>query len=113
MASAGNDSRMVGGLVLSTSRKASSASSAPKASACTSARRGDRALRGALDVAVELAVGHVVDAAAGLRIRMVPSTNTASRCQPGKPSAAIHSALSVGHSSSSQPAGRSQRIRSR
>ena len=48
-----------------------------------------------------------------LRIRIVPPTNTASRCQPGKPSAAIHNALRVGHSSSSQPAGRFQRIRSR
>ena len=34
-----------------------------------------------------------------LRIRKVPSTNTASRCQPGKPPAAIHNADSVGHSS--------------
>ena len=48
-----------------------------------------------------------------LRMRMVPSTNTMSRCQPGKPSAAIHSALSVGHRHTSQPAGRSQRMRSR
>ena len=48
-----------------------------------------------------------------LRMRMVPSTNTMSRCQPGKPSAAIHSALSVGHRHTNQPAGRSQRMRSR
>jgi hypothetical protein len=48
-----------------------------------------------------------------LRISTVPSTNTASRCQPGKPSAATHSAASVGQTSTSQPAGRFQRIRSR
>jgi len=45
-----------------------------------------------------------------LRIKNVPSVNTASKCQPGKPLAATHSADSVGHSSSSQPAGRFQRI---
>ena len=48
-----------------------------------------------------------------LRMSTVPSVNTMTRCQPGKPPAAIHSAASVGHSSSSQPAGRFQRIRSR
>src|SRR3989344_1651305 len=48
-----------------------------------------------------------------LRMRKVPSTNTTSRCQPGKPSAAIHSADNVGHRHTSQPAGRSQGIRSR
>ena len=36
--------------------------------------------------------------------------NTVNKCQPGKPPAATHKAESVGHSSSSQPAGRSQRI---
>ncbi|MOA09548.1 hypothetical protein D3C78_1293870 [compost metagenome] len=48
-----------------------------------------------------------------LRISTVPSTNTSSRCQPGKPSAATHSAASVGQTSTSQPAGRFQRMRSR
>ena len=38
-----------------------------------------------------------------LRIRMVPAVKTASRCQPGKPCAAIHKAIRVGHKSSSQP----------
>ena len=48
-----------------------------------------------------------------LRIRKVPAMNTPSRCQPGQPPAAIHSAESVGHSSSRLPAGRSQRTRFR
>ena len=42
---------------------------------------------------------------------LMRSVNTASRCQPGKPCAAIHSADSVGHRSSSQPAGRFHRTR--
>ena len=48
-----------------------------------------------------------------LRIRNVPSTKTTSRCQPGKPSPATHNAASVGQTSTSQPAGRLKRIRSR
>ena len=48
-----------------------------------------------------------------LRIRKVPNTNTPSKCQPGKPPLANHKALRVGHSSSSQPAGRLKRIKSR
>jgi len=48
-----------------------------------------------------------------LRIKMVPSTNTASKCQPGQPPAASHSADRLGQSSSNQPAGRFQRIRSK
>ena len=48
-----------------------------------------------------------------LRISTVPSTKTISRCQPGKPSAATHSATSVGQTSTSQPAGRLKRTRSR
>ena len=54
-------------LVVSTSAKASSASTAPSASASRDANRAarHRPLRGALDVAVEIAVGDVVDAAAG------------------------------------------------
>ena len=48
-----------------------------------------------------------------LRISTVPATNTSSKCQPGKPSAATHSAASVGHTNTSQPAGRFQRMRSR
>ena len=48
-----------------------------------------------------------------LRMRKVPATKTVSRCQPGKPPAAIHRADSVGQSRSKVPAGRSQRMRSR
>ena len=48
-----------------------------------------------------------------LRIKIVPSVNTAIKCQPGKPSAATHKADKVGHNKSSQPAGRFQRIKSK
>jgi hypothetical protein len=108
-------SRMVGGLVLSTSRKARKASSAPNCKAW-------RTLSAPLVTgrpAVRLTWRSNSRSATSLmqqpaeRISTVPAVNTASRCQPGKPSAASHSAVSVGHSSSSQPAGRSQRIRFR
>ena len=48
-----------------------------------------------------------------LRIKNVPSVNTITKCQPGKPCDANHSADSVGHSSNNQPAGRFQRINCR
>ena len=115
MASAANDSRIVGGLVVSTRPNASSASMAPNVSAALT----DSAPLVTGRCAVRLTCLSNSRSATSLmqqpalRIRIVPSVNTASRCQPGKPSQAIHSAASVGHSSSSQPAGRFQRIRSR
>jgi hypothetical protein len=48
-----------------------------------------------------------------LRIKIVPRVNTATKCQPGNPSAATHNAAKDGQSSSNQPAGRFQRIKSR
>jgi hypothetical protein len=102
-------------LVVSTSPKAASASTAPSASASRTETAplvtGRCAVRLTWRSNSRSATSLMQQPA--LRIRMVPSVNTASRCQPGKPSAAIHSADSVGHSSSSQPAGRFQRIRSR
>jgi hypothetical protein len=97
---------MAGGLVLSTSAKATSASTAPTASASRTetAPRVTGPLRRALDVAVELAVGDVVDAAAGAAHQHRAGTNTSSRCQPGQPSAAIHSAQRGPQQQ--QPAGR-------
>ena len=58
---------MTAALVVSTRPKASSASTAPSSKRLLHRDRaaGDRPLRGALDVPVEFAVGHVVDAAAG------------------------------------------------
>ena len=48
-----------------------------------------------------------------LRIRTVPRPNPSNKCQPGKPSAATHSAVSVGKINTSQPAGRLKRIKSK
>lgn len=48
-----------------------------------------------------------------LRIKKVPSTNTSTRCQPGKPPDAAHNATKVGQTKTSQPAGRLKRIKSR
>ena len=115
MASAANDQAMAAALVVSTSANATSASTAPS----TSASATEIAPRVTGRCAVRLTCRSNSRSATSLtqqpalRIRMVPSVKTASRCQPGKPWAAIHNALSVGHSSSSQPAGRFQRIRSR
>ncbi len=115
MASAGNDQAMAAGVVVSTRPKAASASTAPTARA--SRTPTSPVVTGRL--AVRLTWRSNSRSATSLtqqpaeRMRMVPATNTASRCQPGKPPAASHSALSVGHSSTSQPAGRLQRIRSR
>ena len=116
MTRATNDSATVGALVVSTSAKAASASTAPTRQRFVrpARRRGSpaaAAVRSTWRSNSRSATSLTQQPA--LRIRTVPSTNTASRCQPGKPSAAIHSADSVGHSSSSQPAGRFQRIRSR
>ncbi|MCE3272691.1 MAG: hypothetical protein K0S57_3088 [Ramlibacter sp.] len=115
IASAANDHAMAAALVVSTSKNASNASTAPS----TSASRTDTApvVTGRCDVRLTC-LSNSRSATSlmqhpALRIRMVPSVKTASRCQPGKPPAAIHSAASDGHSSSSQPAGRSQRTRSR
>jgi hypothetical protein len=47
-----------------------------------------------------------------LRIKIVPSTKTPTRCQPGQPSAATHKADKDGHNNNSHPAGRFQRIKS-
>jgi hypothetical protein len=103
---------MVGRLVLSTSAKAAAASKAPSIKASI----GDSAPLVTGRCAVRLTWRSKSRSATSLmqqpalRISTVPKLNTSSKCQPGKPSAAIHSALSVGHSSSNQPAGRSQRI---
>mmetsp|Transcript_33908 Transcript_33908/g.79383 ORF Transcript_33908/g.79383 Transcript_33908/m.79383 type:complete len:402 (+) Transcript_33908:1753-2958(+) len=111
-ASAAKLSRMAGGLVVSTRPKASSASAAPSSRASLA----DTAPVVTGRWAVRLTWRSKSRSATSLtqqpaeRISTVPSVNTASRCQPGKPSAAIHSADSVGQSSSSQPAGRSQRM---
>jgi hypothetical protein len=48
-----------------------------------------------------------------LRINIVPNIKTNNKCQPGKPWAAIHKAVNVGHNNNSQPAGRFQRIKSK
>ncbi|MDH6591830.1 hypothetical protein M2165_001719 [Variovorax sp. TBS-050B] len=114
-ASAANDQYTVTRLVVSTSAKAASASTAPSSSAsCTDTAplvTGRWAVRFTWRSKSRSATSLTQQPA--LRIRIVPSTKTASRCQPGQPSAANQSAPSVGHSSSSQPAGRFQRIRSR
>jgi len=47
------------------------------------------------------------------RIKIVPSTKTPSKCQPGQPPLANHKAESDGHKRRSQPAGRFQRMRSK
>jgi len=108
-------STMVAPLVVSTRPKASKASTAPTASASFTPTAPRVTGRWAVRLTWRSKSRSATSLAQqpALRMRMVPTTNTASRCQPGKPSAAIHSALSVGHSSSSQPAGRFQRIRSR
>jgi hypothetical protein len=48
-----------------------------------------------------------------LRMSMVPSTKIVNKCQPGHPWAATHNADSEGHNRSNQPAGRSQRTKSK
>ena len=94
-------------LVVSTSAKAASASTAPS----TSASRTDTAPLVTGRCAVRLTWRSKSRSATSLtqqpalRIRIVPSTNTASRCQPGKPSAAIHSAPTR-RPQQQQPAGR-------
>lgn len=45
-----------------------------------------------------------------LRIRKVPRVKMATKCSGGKPSAAIHSAANVGHSSNNVPTGLSRRM---
>ena len=106
---------MVMALVVSTSAKASNASTAPS----TSASFTDTAPVVTGRAAVRLTWRSKSRSATSLmqqpalRIRIVPSVNTLKRCQPGKPPDATHKALKVGHSSSSQPAGRFQRMRSR
>ena len=111
-ASAAKLSRMVGGLVVSTRPKAARASAAPSVSAAFT----DTAPVVTGRCAVRLTWRSKSRSATSLmqqpaeRISTVPAVKTASRCQPGQPSAAIHSAASVGHNSSSQPAGRSQRM---
>ena len=93
--------------MVSTSANATSASAAPSVSASRTLTRplvtGRCAVRLTWRSKSRSATSFTQQPA--LRITMVPATNTTSRCQPGKPSAAIHSADSVGHSSSSQPAG--------
>ena len=106
---------MVAALVVSTRPKATSASTAPTASASFTLMSplvtGRCAVRLTWRSNSRSATSLMQQPAE--RIRMVPRVNTITRCQPGKPSAASHSALSDGHSSSSQPAGRLKRIRSR
>ena len=115
MSSAGKAYRMVGRLVLNTSKNARKVNAAPTASASFTLMRplvtGRLAVRLTWRSKSRSATSLMQQPA--LRIKMVPSVNTASKCQPGKPPAASHSAASVGHSSNSQPAGRSQRIKSR
>jgi len=110
-----NDHAMVGRLVVSTSRKDTSVSTSPTISASFTEMRplviGRSAVRLTCLSKSRSATSLTVQPA--LRISTVPSVNTTSRCQPGKPRAASHSAARVGHSSSSQPWGRFQRIRSR
>ena len=114
-ASAAKDMAMVSVLVLSTSPKASSASTAPTANASRTDSlplvTGRCAVRRTWRSKSRSATSLMQHPA--LRISTVPSVKTSSRCQPGKPPAANHKALSVGHSKSNQPAGRFQRIRSR
>ena len=111
-ASAANDQNTAARWVVSTKAKAASASAAPNSSASLT----DTAPRVTGRPAVRLTWRSKSRSATSLtqqpalRIRMVPKVNTVNKCQPGKPPAAIHKADSVGHSSSSQPAGRSQRI---
>src|SRR5262245_30719333 len=114
-ASAAKLQAMVGALVVSTRPKASSASTAPSASASfvpsAPLVTGRWAVR--LTCLSKSRSATSLTAQPALRMRKVPSTNTASRCQPGKPPAAIHKAARLGHSSRYVPAGRSQRIRLR
>ena len=115
MASAPKDHLTTAAFVVSASANAASASAAPTASASRARMRplvtGRCAVR--LTCRSNSRSATSLTQQPALRMRMVPSVNTASRCQPGKPPAASHSAPSVGHSSSSQPAGRFQRIKSR
>src|ERR1035437_7850770 len=115
IASAANDQAMVVTLVVNTSINASNASSAPSASASWTDTApvvtGRAAVR--LTWRSNSRSATSLKQQPALRIKIVPKVNTATKCQPGKPPAAIHNALNVGQSSSSQPAGRFQRIRSR
>src|ERR1035437_1053234 len=115
IASGPNDQAMVVTLAVSTSINASSASSAPSASASWTDNApvvtGRAAVR--LTWRSNSRSATSLKQQPALRIRIVPSVNTATKCQPGKPPAAIHSALKVGQSSSSHPAGRFQRLRSK
>ena len=106
---------MTAALVVSARPKATSASTAPTASAsftlilplvigrCAVRLTWRSKLRSATSLMQQPAE----------RISTVPSVKTMNKCQPGQPPAASHSAPIVGQYSTSQPAGRSQRIRSR
>ena len=114
-ASAANDQAMVTALVLSTRPKASKASTAPSHSASLTETAplvtGRWAVRLTCRSKSRSATSLMQQPA--LRIKIVPSVNTVSKCQPGKPCEASHSADKVGQSSNSQPAGRFQRISAR
>ena len=100
-ASAATLQAMVAVLVVSTSRKAMKASTAPSTSASLALTAplvtGRSAVRFTCLSKSRSATS--LTAQPALRIKKVPSTNTINRCQPGKPPAAIHSADNVGHSS--------------
>ena len=114
-ASAPKDMAMVCQLVVSTRAKATKASAAPTASDSLTEMRplvtGRCAVRSTWRSKSRSATS--LTAQPALRMSTVPSVKTTSRCQPGKPPAASHSAIQVGHSSRSQPWGRFQRMRSR
>ena len=72
---------------------------------------GERPLRRALDVRIEMTIGPVVDrAAGGAHEHRAHHEDDDERCSGGLPHAASHSADSVGHRSSRMPIGLSRRI---
>ena len=114
-AMAANDQAMVSGRKVRTKPNATNASTAPSSKASFTPIRplvtGRSAVR--LTCLSKSRSATSFKQHPALRMRMVPSVKTISKCQPGKPPDATHKADSVGHNNKSQPAGRFQRMRSK